>query len=122
MDQPSQILFCCQNASTFVDLIGGLAKKYLITLACEFDMLSSLPKECVFSLIMMEIPSKKNELIKAFEDISAGYPSPKIIIFDGNHDQKTLAEAFKRGAVDYFPKPVDYDLLLERTEALMRNT
>jgi len=61
-------------------------------------------------------------LIKALENISTRCPLPKIIIFDGNPDQNTLAEAFERGAVDYFPKPVDYDLLLERAEALMRKT
>ncbi len=122
MAQPSQILFYCQNVSIHANLLEELAKKYLITLACKFDMLSSLPKECAFSLIMIEIPSEKHELNKALEDISARCPSSKIIIFDGNPDQKTLAEAFRLGAVDYFPKPVDYDLLLERAEALMRNT
>ncbi|WP_127559052.1 sensor histidine kinase [Saccharospirillum alexandrii] len=45
-----------------------------------------------------------------------------IIIMTGNDDLSSIDEAFESGATDFFPKPINYPLLVQRIRYALRNS
>lgn len=72
------------------------------------------------SLILIEIDDDDKALIAMVSEIKRQVPQAHIILLNGSIQQAILAQAFKYGISDYFPAPIDFELLYERISVILR--
>ena len=79
------------------------------------DALSVMRKEepniIVLDLGLPPDPNGATEGLSTLESILAFKPEAKIIVSSGNEDRANAVEAIRLGAYDFYPKPVDIDVL-----------
>ena len=116
----SHIMLFCKEAYPYCQLISKLAKKCLVAVSCDADEFAKYIKQRNYDLVLLEISSSEELFLKIVGDIVSLNLKPPIILLGGNGLESAIAEAFRLGAGDYFPKPVDFDLLVERIFALLK--
>jgi len=117
----SYILLFCKETNPYFHLISKLAKKYIVAVSCDVDEFSRYIKLRRYDLVLFEIPESEQIFIKTVAEIVNLEPTPQIILLGGNSAQVAIAEAFRLGVCDYFPKPVEIDLLAERVNTILKS-
>ena len=113
-----KILFCCADFTLFGNLFSQLAKIYTITICNNVSELLSIVNTCFYNMALVQVTSCDNDFSKCLKDFRSHYPQIIVILINGHLHQSFLVEAFKMGIKDYFPEPVDINLLYERIISL----
>ena len=116
----SHILLFCKETNPYSRLISTLAKRYLVAVSCDVDEFCRYIKKRKYDLVLLEIPESEELFLKAVKEIVSLEAKPPIILIGGNGSESATAEAFRLGVCDYFPKPVDFELLVERVDAILK--
>jgi len=74
-------------------------------------MREAKPQIVVLDLGLPPDPNGATEGLAVLEDILALRPNTKVIVSSGNEDRANAVEAIRLGAYDFYPKPVDVDVL-----------
>jgi len=69
------------------------------------------PAVVVLDLGLPPDPNGATEGLATLESILALRPNAKVIVSSGNEDRANAVEAVRLGAYDFYPKPVDVDIL-----------
>mgnify|MGYP003626471275 CR=1 FL=1 len=76
------------------------------------EQLSALkPNVVVLDLGLPPDPNGATEGLGILESILSDRPETKVIVSSGNEDRQNAVEAIRLGAYDFYPKPVDVDVL-----------
>jgi DNA-binding response OmpR family regulator len=94
-------------------------------LKCNVDIarnaeegLSNLSKND-YALIVLDIKMPGKSGIDFMREAKTKGKLPKILVVSGYDDESVLQEALEEGALDYIPKPVVTDLLINKVRALI---
>lgn len=117
---PHRIFFYCNNPDMYRDLISNLTRDYIVTITSQLKKLPVSLKESPNQVALLEIPDNEEVFLYTLKDILRKSPATRIVILNGCVKKTTIAEAFRMGVCDYFPKPVNHSLLVERIKALVR--
>jgi two-component system response regulator PilR (NtrC family) len=74
-----------------------------------------------FNLCVVDIFLPDGSGLKFLEKIHAIYPSMPIIICSAYRDDSTQQQALLAGAIAYFPKPVNFELLVQFINLLLKS-
>ena len=69
------------------------------------------PPVVVLDLGLPPDPNGASEGLAALEEILTTQPSTKVIVSSGNEERLNAVEAVRLGAYDFYPKPVDVEIL-----------
>lgn len=69
------------------------------------------PSVVVLDLGLPPDPNGASEGLAALEEILAMHPNTKVIVSSGNEERINAVEAVRIGAYDFYPKPVDVEVL-----------
>lgn len=69
------------------------------------------PPVVVLDLGLPPDPNGASEGLAALEEILAMHPNTKVIVSSGNEERINAVEAVRIGAYDFYPKPVDVEVL-----------
>jgi two-component system NtrC family response regulator len=70
------------------------------------------PRVVILDLGLPPLPDEATEGLALLEEILTQQPATKIIVASGNQDRRNAIKAIGLGAYDFFPKPIDPDVLL----------
>jgi two-component system, NtrC family, response regulator len=70
------------------------------------------PHLVILDLGLPPLPDEATEGLALLEAILTQQPATKIIVASGNQDRRNAIRAIELGAYDFFPKPLDPDVLL----------
>ena len=70
------------------------------------------PRVVILDLGLPPLPDEATEGLALLEAILTQQPATKIIVASGNQDRQNVIRAIGLGAYDFFPKPIDPDVLL----------
>jgi DNA-binding response OmpR family regulator len=115
-----QILLYCNESGICQELAVTLAQTYNIILTPDFNKLESLVLDGHYNIVLSEIPANGHDLLSMLTRIFQRKPQTHIVLLDGSPEQATVAAAFRLGVSDYFPQPINFSLLLERVDALIK--
>ena len=71
-------------------------------------------------LILFELSKGSRNEVRTLKALRLLFPEVIILVIMDNQSTKELAKILKYGATDIFPRPFDPQLLVERTEALLK--
>ena len=78
------------------------------------------PPVVVLDLGLPPDPNGASEGLAALEDILSAQPNTKVIVSSGNEERVNAVEAVRLGAYDFYPKPVDVEVLKLIIDRAMR--
>jgi two-component system, NtrC family, response regulator len=70
------------------------------------------PRVVILDLGLPPLPDEATEGLALLEAVLTQQPATKIIVASGNQDRRNAVKAIGLGAYDFFPKPIDPDVLL----------
>lgn len=120
-DKSLNLLFCCRDAAAFSGLYPLLAQHFTLTICNNLSAHLALEKLCCYNIAIIEVASNNDLMLSLFKELEFRFPHIIIILINGQPDQQFLTTAFKMGVKDYFPDPVDNNLLYERIISFFSN-
>ena len=117
----ARILLICQHAGAYALLIQALSQDYIVTVCARFEGIAGQIENHHFDLLIIEYVSNEEVVMHALELCApATHRGAHIILLNGRPKKELLAAAFAHGLYDYFPSPVQQELLVERVKSLLR--
>ena len=101
-------------------MVRDLAEKYTVTLVHQGTDLIEHLRESRYDLLLYIIPSLSNNITSILRNLVLNQPTLSIMLLDGEPKQTTIIEAFQIGICDYFPKPINQGLVVERINAILQ--
>lgn len=92
---------------------------YEVTTAESAELAISLINNSNFDLVYMDIRMPGMAGVAALKIIHAKHPELPVILFTAQPDINSAVEALRLGATDYLLKPLQPQVLLERTKAIL---
>ncbi len=92
----------------------------VLTVQCAENIHEILNNKSIDLLVFESGKNWKHDL-KLLQDFRKNYPDLIIIIINGGDSPDNVIRSFKIGVDDYFKKPLDAILLIERIEALLKS-
>ena len=90
-----------------------------VTTAESAEMALSLLSNATFDLVYMDIRMPGMAGLEALKIIHASQPNLPVVLFTAQPDLNSAVEALRLGATDYLLKPLQPQILLERTQAIL---
>lgn len=78
-------------------------------------------KTSAFDLIFSDLRMPGMAGLEALKYIHAHYPNLPVVLFTAQPDINSAVEALRYGATDYLLKPLTPDVIIERTQAILKN-
>lgn len=72
-----------------------------------------------FDIVILEMEEPLDDSLNRLKKIRQTNPGAKVIITNSGDANDAVAKAFSYGAIDFFPKPLEVDLLSERIHSLL---
>lgn len=112
------ILCVSQSAAMRLKLIETMDSDYVITLCPDKNL-----KSCVLSHSFdLGIVCTDTSEAGSDDTLRKVMGRDKVILVGHHLDQGAVARAFALGVIDYFPEPIDYNLLWQRIYYLTQQT
>lgn len=92
---------------------------YEVTTAESGEMGISILSSALFDLVYMDIRMPGMGGLQTLKAIHASQPNLPVILFTAQPDMNSAVEALRLGAADYLLKPLQPEVLLERTRATL---
>ena len=119
----ARILLICRSSAPYSSLIQALSADNVITICARFEGIEKQIEQQDFDLLIIEYVLKDKIVMRALELCKpATQRGAPVILLDGHPKNDFLAAAFAHGLRDYFPAPVQQDLLIERVNSLLKQT
>ncbi len=120
MSQTGHILVIDDEASLRQTLARILQRAgYEVTTAESGELALSLVANTAFDLVYMDLRMPGMAGLEVLKLIHASHPSLPVVLFTAQPDLKSAVEALRLGATDYLLKPLQPQVLIERTEAIL---
>jgi two-component system response regulator RegA len=74
-------------------------------IACKIDQIPN----CLFDFAVVDLRLDHESGLDAIDKLHQISPSCRIVVLSGYGSIATVVEALKRGAINYLPKPADFD-------------
>jgi len=103
-------------------LICGLQEFAAISTLSVNAHIFELLSEQVYDLILFEVTANSASDVEVIRQICSRFPTPAIVLIDGNAACDVLATAISYGVKDAFKKPYKWHLVVERVSALLQLT
>ena len=117
------ILLICRRAETYATLIEVLSHDYLVAICTKFESIQDKIERDKYSLFIIEHTLNENIVMKVLDfNMLVSQRGSRVILLDGQPKKEFIAAAFARGLCDYFPAPVQHELLVERVHSLVKET
>jgi len=92
---------------------------HTVTTAESAQVGLSLLANTTFDLVYMDIRMPGMSGLEALGTIHAAQPTLPVVLFTAQPDMNSAVEALRFGAIDYLLKPLQPQILIERTEAIL---
>jgi DNA-binding response OmpR family regulator len=120
MSQKGHILIIDDEAPLRQTLARILQRAgYDVTTAESGEMGISILSSATFDLVYMDIRMPGMGGLATLKAIHASQPNLPVILFTAQPDMHSAVEALRLGAIDYLLKPLQPEVLLERTRAAL---
>lgn len=120
MSQKGHILIIDDEAPLRQTLARILQRAgYDVTTAESGEMGISILSSAMFDLVYMDIRMPGMGGLATLKAIHASQPNLPVILFTAQPDMHSAVEALRLGAIDYLLKPLQPEVLLERTRAAL---
>lgn len=120
MKQTGHILIIDDEASLRQTLARILQRAgYEVTTAESAELALSLVASTNFNLIYMDLRMPGMAGLEALKVIHASHPDLPVVLFTAQPDINSAVEALRLGATDYLLKPLQPQVLIERTQAIL---
>ena len=117
------ILLICQSSSAYVSLIQALSTDYAVTVCSRFEGIQKRIERQDFDLLIVEHVLNDKIVMHALELCKpATQRGAPVILLDGHPRKEFIAAAFAHGLCDYFPAPMQQELLIERVQSLVKES
>jgi DNA-binding response OmpR family regulator len=73
-----------------------------------------------YDLVYLDIRMPGLSGLETLSRIHAGHPTVPVVLFTAQPDLRSSVEALRRGAADYLLKPLKPEILIEKTQAILR--
>jgi DNA-binding response OmpR family regulator len=90
-----------------------------VTTAESGEMALTLIAETTFDAVYMDLRMPGMPGLEALKRIHASHPDLPVILFTAQPDVNSAVEALRLGATDYLLKPLQPQVLIERTQAIL---
>lgn len=90
-----------------------------VTTAESGEMALSLIAETAFDVVYMDLRMPGMPGLEALKRIHTSHPDLPVILFTAQPDVNSAVEALRLGATDYLLKPLQPQVLIERTQAIL---
>jgi DNA-binding response OmpR family regulator len=120
MSQPGHILVIDDEAPLRQTLARILQRAgYEVTTAETGELALSLIASTAFDLIYMDLRMPGMAGLEVLKIIHASQPNLPVILFTAQPDLNSALDALRLGATDYLLKPLQPQILIERTRAIL---
>jgi DNA-binding response OmpR family regulator len=120
MSQTGHILIIDDEASLRQTLARVLQRAgHEVTTAESGEMALALIADTAFDLVYMDLRMPGIPGLEALKRIHASRPDLPVILFTAQPDVNSAVEALRLGATDYLLKPLQPQILIERTQAIL---
>lgn len=114
-----RVIVCCRDTDLYHELIARLTRDYIVTITAQLDNIADSLEESQNQVVLIEVPENEELFISILRELFKKDETTRIIILGGCASRASLAEAFRIGVCDYFPEPVNSELLIERLGVLI---
>jgi two-component system NtrC family response regulator len=116
VQKPRTIMIVEDDAGLRKQLRWALAEDYTVEEAGDQSAAIAILRREDPAVIMLDLglppdPNGASEGLATLEEILTFNPGAKVIVSSGNDDRRFALEAIRLGAYDFYPKPVDIDVL-----------
>lgn len=94
---------------------------YLVTTAASFKEAEELLQQSLFDLVFLDIQLGRHSGLDLLQIIREKYNNCPVIMITGAPDVATAAEAVRKGAFDYIPKPIRQETLLRVAKIALKH-
>ena len=115
-----KLLLCGKQVSADNRLINSLKVKYDIVYTSDFNHIENILKRDTISLILLELSGDREAKLQILKNIKLKYMKLIFLVINNQKSIQNVVEVFNAGASDVFPMPYNVELLVERTEALLK--
>ena len=120
MSQPGHILIIDDEAALRQTLARILQRAgYEVTTAESGEMALSLLSNASFDLVYMDLRMPGMAGLEVLKIIHASQPNLPVVLFTAQPDLHSAVEALRLGATDYLLKPLQPQVLIERTRGIL---
>jgi DNA-binding NarL/FixJ family response regulator len=119
MMEKYRILLSGPTISHNRNLIENLATYFTVIENKYDDEIESKIENYHISLLILELSNKTKSEIDLIERIKSHFPYIKIILINGERDQRFMARAIGVGVTDIYRRPCNIPLLVERVHTLL---
>jgi two-component system alkaline phosphatase synthesis response regulator PhoP len=120
MSQTGHILIIDDEAALRQTLARILQRAgYEVMTAESGEMALALVADTEFDLIYMDLRMPGMAGLDVLKLIHTSHPNMPVVLFTAQPDLKSAVEALRLGAMDYLLKPLQPEVLIERTEAIL---
>jgi two-component system, OmpR family, alkaline phosphatase synthesis response regulator PhoP len=120
MNQSGRILIIDDEASLRQTLARILQRAgHEVTTAESGEMGLAILSNATFDLVYMDIRMPGMAGLDALKTMHASQPNLPVVLFTAQPDMQSAVEALRLGATDYLLKPLQPQVLLERTHAIL---
>lgn len=116
-----QIILYCRHIDEFSTLLSTLSQLYVVTITTRWETFLRVINHTNYDLLLVEMPEQENDLLTFINSRKHG-PDFNVILLNGSPTTEFLAHAFRCGVIDYFPAPIDQQLLCERVRYFVGRT
>jgi len=106
------------NASFRLFLKEALKDRFEISEASTINYARKALNDKVFDLVLLDVKLPDGKGTDIIQEASELSPQSKIIVITAFGDIPLAIESVKRGAVDFYQKPIDYDVLMSKLERI----
>lgn len=86
----------------------------------ENHLVESIVLKNKIDLILFELDKHSNSEVSIIRRVKNKYPAIEFILINGNGNRNIIANAFAFGAKDFFKKPFNRPLLIEKVKAIIK--
>ncbi|NIP31795.1 MAG: hypothetical protein GTO02_19990 [Candidatus Dadabacteria bacterium] len=114
-----KIILCGETITLDKSLLQALRKFFTVNIFANYFNFLELPLNEGEKLVLWELSRFDQEELNAISSIKKRHADIRIVVINGGAGTKVAAEILKAGASDIFPKPINYELLVDRIFALL---
>ena len=120
MSQPGHILIIDDEAALRQTLARILQRAgFEVTTAESGEMALSLLSNASFDLVYMDLRMPGMAGLEVLKIVHASQPNLPVVLFTAQPDLNSAVDALRLGATDYLLKPLQPEVLIERTRAIL---
>ena len=102
-------------------VVGALRRRHVVSVLPDLELTTIHPVLASAAVLALDCGSRVEHVLEALAPLAALHPGVAVVLVNGKLSQSEIAEAYRRGACDYFSQGASWELVADRIDHLCRS-